>query len=308
MRTHRQTAPWWGALVLAILLFSTPAAPAATLRWKLKPGDAFHYLMEQNTVTVPKRNGMELGKITQSFTVDLTRTVKTVADDGSAEMTQRFDRVRMKYDAGLVKVEYDSSKEPDPTTAPLVGALKAMVGAEFSFKMSSRGEMSDVRVPDSVLKAFREAGSRGGAADQFSEEGFKKSLVETSVIFPSEDLGPGRSWSRQMKIRTPEGPQVVQTRTYTYEGPDDKAGKGVEKIGISSKVDLQADPSTPEKPELKSQDCKGALYFDNSAGRMVSSTVSEKSESAVEVMGAKVDLSVDQNTSMKLVPAQAESK
>jgi hypothetical protein len=308
MRTNRHPGPRWGALALALLFVPAPAASAATLRWKLKPGDAFHYLMEQTTVTVPKRNGMDLGKITQTFTVDLTRTVKSVGDDGTAEMTQKFDRVRMKYDAGLVKVEFDSTKEPDAASAPLVGSLKAMVGAEFSFKMTPRGEMSDVRIPEAVVKAFREAGSRGGAADQFSEEGFKKSLVETSVTFPAEDLAPGKAWSRQLKIPTPEGAQVTQTRTYTYEGPDAKEGAGVERIGITSKVDLQGAATGADKPEIKSQDCKGALYFDNVAGRMVNSVVTEKTETTLKVMDAKIDVTVDQNTTMKLMPAAAESK
>ena len=308
MRTNRLPALNWGAVTLTIALLATPAAPAATLRWKLKPGDSFHYLLEQTTVTNPKRNGMDLGKITQSFSVDLVRTVKSVADDGTAEMTQRFERVRMKYDAGLVKVEYDSSKEPDPMVAPLVGSLKAMVGAEFTFKMSARGEMSDVRVPEGVVKAFKEAGARGGAADQFSEEGFKRSLVETSVTFPAEKLEPGQSWSRQVKIPTPEGKEVIQTRTYTYEGPDPKEGEGVEKIAITSKVDLPPDGSGPDKPDVKRQECKGTLYFDNSAGHMLSSAITENTETAVKVMDATIDLVVGQNTTMKLVPAREASK
>lgn len=307
MPTLREQAPAWGALTLAILIGATPAAPAATLRWKLKPGDVFHYVMEQKTITNLKRNGADLGKITQSFTVDLTRTVKSVADDGSAEMTQRFDRVRMNYDAGPIKVNYDSAKEPDPATAQLVAALKAMVGAEFSFKMSARGEMSDVRVPESVSKAFREAGSRGGSADQFSEEGFKKSLIETSVTFPAEDLNQGQSWSRQLKIAAPDGGQIVQTRTYTYEGPDAQEA-GADKIGITSKIELQADPASNQKTELKTQDCKGSLFFDSKGGRMVSSTVSEKTETSIKVMDAKIDQFVDQNTTMKLAPATEETK
>lgn len=308
MRTFREPFPAWGALTLAILIGASPVAPAATLRWKLKPGEVFHYAMEQKTVTTLKRNGADLGKITQTFNVDLTRAVKSVADDGTAEMTQRFDRVRMKYDAGLLKIEYDSTKEPDAATAPLVAALKAMVGAEFSFKMSSRGEMSDVRVPEGVTKAFRDAGSRGASADQFSEEGFKKSLMETSVTFPAEDLEQGKSWSRELKIASPDGGQVVQTRTYTYEGPDAKEGPGVEKLAITSKIDLKPDPASADKAELKAQDCKGALFFDNKEGRMVSSTVTEKTETAVKFMDANIDQFVDQSTTMKLVPAAEETK
>lgn len=297
-----------GALALAGLIGVAHAAPPAKLRWKLKPGEAFHYVLEQKTITKLTRETADLGDITQSFTVDLTRTVKSVADDGTAEMTQRFDRVRMNYDAGIVKVAYDSNKEPEPAVAPLVAPLKAMVGAEFGFRMSARGEMSDVRIPDAVAKAFREAGQRAGSGDQFSEEGFKKSLVETSVTFPVEELEPGESWSRQLKVLAPDGSQVIQTRTYTYEGPDAQAGPGIEKIGITSKV--ERDSSRPAAPagEPKLQDCKGTLYFDNNAGRMVGSSVIEKNESTLKLKDGEIDQSVEQSTSMKLVPAEDATK
>lgn len=291
---------------LVILISGALPASAAELRWKPKPGEALHYVLEQNTVIRLKHGSTEAGTITRTFTVDLTRTVKSVADDGTADMTQRFDRVRMTYAGGIFKIEYDSAKEPDPAVAPLVASLKAMVGAEFSFKMSSRGEMSDVRIPDAVAKAFREAGARGASADQFSEEGFKRSLIDTSVTFPAEDLSQGKSWSRQLKVQPPGGGQIVHTRTYTYDGPDAQFGPGVEKIGVSSKLERSGEKASASGEELKSQESTGSLYFDNAKGHMVSSTVTEKTESSLMIKDTSIDQFIEQHTTMKLTPEAAK--
>jgi len=256
--------------------------------------------MDQKTVTEVKAGGQTI-KTTVTQTIETTWAVKSVDDAGAAEMTQTIDRVHTKIESPFGAIEYDSNsgKEPEgPIAATIVPTLKVLVGAVFRYKMSPQGELSDIRVPEGLVKSLKE--SSGPAAQNvgmFSEEGLKNMIHESSLVLPSGPLD--KPWTRQAKIPSPPIGTLTLAKNYKYEGTDE----GLEKIGLSVNVSLEPDPKFA--PKLSEQEGKGTFLFDNKAGRVARSTVSEKVVMTFSVMDMDMTQSTDTSTTMKLLKAEA---
>ena len=133
---------------------SQPTRGAETLRWKFKPGETLRYTMVQEMSQGMKAVGQDI-KTSIKQTIDLHWNVKNISSDGVAELSQTIDRIRTKVEAPGSSFDYDSQggKEPEGQNAsPLIPLIKAQVGAEFEFKMSGRGELSDIKVPQKLAR------------------------------------------------------------------------------------------------------------------------------------------------------------
>lgn len=307
MRMMTRTAWRWGmagVLVLAGLGGST--ASAAALRWKFQPGETLHYIMDQNAITSFKGGAQDI-KTTTTQKIDMDWVVKEVGADGVASLTQTITRVRTKIESPFATFEYDSKagKDPEgPVAAGLLPMLKALVGAEFSFKMSPQGELTDVKVPEGLIKALRQAGPAGGSG-MFSEDGMKNMVAESSLALPREDLEKGKSWTRHTKIPMPQIGEMLIDKTYSYEGPDPSAGKDIVRIDLATKLDVHPMPGNNINVEVKTQEGKGSFFFDNAAGRVSDSRVSEKVEMVFKLQNNEFTQGNETTTSMKLAPGEA---
>jgi len=297
---------WKFRAVAAVLLGTLAAgagageAGAATLRWKFKAGDKLHYAMDQTTVTQLKANGQDI-KTTNKQTIDMTWAIDSVADDGTAEITQTIDRMRTKIDSAFGAFEFDSKsdKAPEgPIAAGVVPTLKLLVGATFKYKMTPRGELKDVRVPEGLVKSLKESSPAAAAAagGMFTEEGLKNMINESSLNLPEEDLTKGKSWTRPTKM--PPSPIGVMTldKTYTYEGLAD----GNEKLALNVVVKLEPAANPAIEVKIGEQKGEGTFLFDNNAGRVSSSKVTEKISVAIKVMNQTIDQTTETTSEMKL--------
>ena len=129
--------------------------------------------MEQQTTQGMKARARN-SRRTLNQTVDLHWSVKSVSPDGVADMTQTIDRVRTKVEGPgqVVRVRLAGRARPRKARSRrlLTPLLKALVGAEFSFKMNGRGELTDIKVPQKLLDSLRQAGPAAAAGGMFSEE------------------------------------------------------------------------------------------------------------------------------------------
>ncbi len=305
MRTRARTA-WRRSLLgwMVLVALGGPAAtavPAATLRWKLKPGETLRYVMEQMTETSDKAGAQE-SKVTLSQTINWGWAVKEVGPDGVADLNLTIDRIRTKIASPIGVFAYDSDDKQEPQgliAAGLVPFLKALVGAPFTVKMSPQGELSDVKIPERLLQAIREAGpAGGGGANIFSEEGLRSMITEVSLALPKEDLGKGKSWTRRIKIPSPFGDTTVE-KVYTYQGPDPSAGPDVERIDLETKVET---PPPPEGAAFKinALERKGTFFFDNAAGRLARSQLAETMEAVLTINKIEITQRNNATTTMKL--------
>lgn len=303
MRMTMTSTAWRLGLAALVVLAGLGGATtrAAALKWKFQQGETLHYVMDQ-TVTTSLTGGPQDIKTTTNQTIDMQWNVKEVAADGAATLTQTVTRVRTKIESPFATFEYDSKagKDPEgPIAAGIVPLLKALIGAEFSFKMSPQGELTDVKIPESLSKAMREAGPAGGGS-MFSEEGLKNMVTESSLAIPGGDLEKGKSWTKQTKIPMPPVGDMMIDKTYSFQGADSAASKDVMRIDLQTKVEVKPMAGSNLDIRIKSQDGKGSFFFNNASGRVSDSKVSEKIELVFKVQDKEVTQANETTTRMKL--------
>jgi len=289
---------------LAATLGAAAAQPthgAETMRWKFKPGETLRYTMVQETTQGMKAMGQEF-KTSLNQTVDLHWSVKNVASDGVAELSQTIDRVRTKVEGPGNSFEFDSQAGKDPEgqiASLLTPMLKALVGAEFTFKMNGRGELSEIKVPQKLLDSLRKAGPAANASGMFSEEGMKNLISQSSLTLAEGPLEKGKSWTQQAKVPVPMLGTMVMDKTYTFDGPSPK-DPGLLQVLLDTKVTLEPAADSNIAVKITSQKGTGEFAFDPQAGRVVSSRVNDKLQMSLSVMGQEIEQSTDTVTSMTL--------
>ncbi|GAC1450875.1 MAG: hypothetical protein NVSMB9_35640 [Isosphaeraceae bacterium] len=291
------------AFALSVTLAGAPAEAAVpSLKWKFKAGESLHYQMDQKTTTQMKTEGQDI-KTTLTQTIETTWSVQSVNPEGTAEMIQSIDRVKTKIESPFGAIEYDSKADKAPQGAIAAGVvpiLKALVGSKFQYKISPQGELTDVKVPEGLVKALKEAGPAGAAgSNMFSEEGLRNMIRESSLVFPASEID--KPWTRQSKLPLPPIGTMTLDKTYNYEGPSGNQ----EKIGLKVNARLEAAPDSQFQVKLGPQEGKGNFSFDNKAGRVVQSDVSEMIEMLITFQDKTVSQKTDTSTSMKLLPGEA---
>jgi Family of unknown function (DUF6263) len=290
----------FSASALAVLA-TTTAQAQTTLRWKFQKGEKLGYVMNQKSVTKMNANN-QIIEITTAQVIDTTWVVKDIKTDGLAEVTQSFDRVRFDMDMPGIKVAYDSKdgKLPEGPVGQALGpVLKALAGAEITFNMNGRGEVTDVKVPEQVLTAIK--GIQGaGAGGMFSEDGIKKTIMQSTIALPQEPVSRGKNWHQKSEMPTPPIGVTSVDNSYTYQGIDSQGSGRLDRIDVSVDTEIKPDKDAPVQVKLKSQDSKGMLLFDNEKGHLTETTLTQKLEMALTVMGMEITQNQESTSTMKL--------
>ncbi|WP_165226998.1 DUF6263 family protein [Aquisphaera insulae] len=269
-------------IILAVLgapLLPSSATAAEPLRYKFKPGDVLRYTLVQDQKQQTRLAGAEMSN--SAFqTVDMHWTVRGVDAAGVADISQKIDRMRWKLTGPGDTLNLDSADARPPDTqaaAQFVPLIKALAGAEFTFKMDERGELSDIRVPKSLLDSIQEANPGAAAAGMFSEEGLKNLVAQSRLAFPKGPIEKGATWDNQSRVTQPGVGTSVMDKHYTFQGP---SAKDPRIVTFTLASDFKVEPIADAAGSLKinSYVGKGEFSFDTQAGRIVSSQVSETLE------------------------------
>lgn len=251
----------------------TGRAADEALRWRFSAGESLQvsFLQTANTETVgagvPTSISIVMG-------MDMTWRVEEVAADGSATMSQSFDRLTMSMKTGdVASVDYDSAAVP--TSAPakeIADAVAPLIGPKFQLTMSDRGEIQDVKLSDAAQQAA--ANTREGLKSFFSADGISRVLRQSVIVFPEKPLAVGDQWEARSRVESPLG-MLEQISVYTYQGAVDRDGRMFERFTVESTLQVDGD-ATRAKTKIKSQSQTGELLFDRDAGRLASSQVVQK--------------------------------
>ncbi len=290
-----------GILAVAWVFQGTisPLQAQTKLRYQFKPGQKINYEMSQTMKMDMKSQNVDISSEMEQV-VDLTWHIKSVSKDGTAEVTQKFNDLRFVMKFPTVKVVFDSAKNIEPqgqvgkTLTPL---FKAMVGAEFSMKMDSRGQISDVEIPEEFAKQIQSF-SQGGLGDMFSKEGFKRMMGQSGLVLPKETVEKGGTWSQQMEMKSPIGLMNINTE-YLYKGQEQRNGTTLEKIAVSPKVSLQPDPKAKTKATLKNQDISGTSYFNNQTGQLVEVKINQNMTMEIQAGDMSITQEIKQDVTLK---------
>ena len=173
------------------------------------------------------------------------------------------------------------------------------MGAEFSFKMDGRGQLTDIKVPQKLLDSLRQAGPAAAAGGMFSEEGMKNLISQSSLSLPEGAVEKGTNWKQQSKVPLPMIGTMLMDKTYTFAGADEKAPDRSQ-ITLDTKVTLEPAADSNVAVKISSQQGKGEFSFDNKAGRVVSSRVNDKLKMSISINGQDLEQSTDTITTMTL--------
>jgi hypothetical protein len=307
---RRGEAPASRAAVLAAIAWllvgmMTDSARAEALRWKFKAGEVLHFSIEQKIAVNAKGMDQER-KSSRLQTLDISWTVNSVGAGGEAEITLRYDRVRMRNEMPpLMPFEFDSQDSKasvQPGFEAETQQLKAIVGAEVGFKIRPTGEIEDVKLPEATVKRLRDAAPKGTDEGEVSEKSLKEMLLQSSPpSFPDGEIEPGKTWSSK-PARMPLGfATMVVEKTFTYQGPDPKAPKLL-LVGMEVKATLEPVEGASVTATIRKQEGRGSMSFDAASGHMANARFAQKIDMAITVMGQTMEQITDTTTSMTLVP------
>jgi hypothetical protein len=289
----------------AVIAYGSLSASFAAepLAWKFEKGGANRYRMNQSmTIKMDMGENKVESKVDQ--VIDMTWKVIEVKDDGSATLDQKIERMRMTIDAGGTKIEVDtaSDKTPENQAAMIAPLLKAITAGSFRVTMSSRGEISDVVVPEEMVEALKNAPGAAMMGDLASEEGFKRVVSQASFAFP-EKLEPNTQWTQKTEMKLPSVGKQITEITYKYLGPKEVEGKTFEAFEPSLKISYEGGESAIA---VKKQESSGQILFNRDAGRIERSQLKQNMNVELTSGGQKGNQTLVQTIDMKWLPKDAE--
>ncbi|MCH8828024.1 MAG: hypothetical protein IID45_00445 [Planctomycetes bacterium] len=288
--------------VVAVVCLAASSADAQTkLAWKFKAGEKLNYSMVQkmNTATTVQGRNIEM-KMNQ--TMDMVWKISKVETNGTASIAQTITRIRFVRQAGpLNKMEYDSDKLQaggNPALQPMTKIFDALVGQEFTLKMSPLGKITDIKMPKKFLNAIQGAGA-GGIPGMMNKDTFKEMIGKASIIFPASGVTRGKTWNQTFEMKAPFGNIKVAT-AYKYLGTTRKGGATLARISVVPKITFTPKLGALIKVDLLKQEGSGTILFDINSGRLVGSSLKQKMVMKLQIGGQSFEQTIDQTVEMKL--------
>jgi len=259
-----------------------------------------HYTRTRVQVTTRTTDGT---KIDESIlvTTELTLVVNEVTGDRTAQITALIDRIQYrKKSTGADEVHYDSNTDAAPTGVEGRWAtnLKELLGSQFSFEMTARGEIRDIRVTGRTTGKL--AGAAPKSASPFAAKGIKNLLP--FLLLPEEAVDSGKSWQEQTDYLEPLLGLRKVDLAYRYVRPEVNSGRQAEKIAFTADVRFVALPRTKLTADVRRNECSGTIYFDKGAGRLVAKESREKLSLVLLEDGRRIEQDVQATVTMKLLP------
>lgn len=256
---------------LAAIGISDAASAETLLRWKFAEGQRLLVTVDQHTVTKTTGAGKPTG-IDITMQSRMTWTVESVVPDGTAQITQRFDRfaVTMKSgDAEPIEYASDSETKPSGSAADIAAAVAPVIGADFTVTMTNRGAIRALKLSEAAAEAFASVASPA-LKQLFSAEGITQLLGQAAVELPERSVAKDSNWTSMVTTSSPLG-TLKQSKTYTLVAPEDVDGRTLERIDITGQLEIEASEQAPRKLKLIGQELVGSMLFDAEAGRLASS-------------------------------------
>ena len=227
-------------------------------------------------------------------------------------MSQTIDRMRMEIASpafGGKNITLDSAdkKKPEGLAGIIAPVVEGMVGKPVSMKISARGEISDVKLPQEMLDSFKKLPGAEQMGAMFSEDGFKQMTSQGMLTLPEAAVTDGKSWTSATESKNPILGKQKMSTDYTYQGTETRDGQELAKIATKLTMSFEPPADAPFKVELKDQNNKGLILFDEGKGRIFESTSTSKMKMQITAMGMTIDQDTTANVKMTLAPPESKS-
>ncbi len=226
---RRAVTPALSALLLAALPVLAPAQGGPVeLRIRPKKGDVMRFAQTQKTSQAMQVMGQDM-ETGMDFTLEMTFTVKDVADDGAAVIGIVYDLAHGSMTAPMIgPMEFDTRKDVPADDEGIAKAMKAMMGKPFTMTVAPDGT---IRRIEGLKEMFESLGGDEDAMGMammmkqlFSEQTMRKSLEQMFSHIPKEPVAMGGTWKHKNTV--PLGQAAATTEmTNTLVSCDGKSAE-----------------------------------------------------------------------------------
>jgi hypothetical protein len=271
---------WSLAAGLVVSLASGAVRAQSPLAWKLAAGQSLVVQSRQETTSVVSFSGKK-AETKINLGMELLWNV-TSADESEATIKQTIRRIEFRLESEKAgKIEYDSSAKTRTTgqAREVADAVKPLLGAEVTIRMSARGEVLDAKPANAAAEALFANPAPGEEPGVFSRKAIETLLRQPLAVLPEKPVADGDTWSATSQIDASLG-KFQQTTTYKLVGNVDQDGAQVAKVEFTGVLDPVAPVAKAAggKPTLtlKSHEQSGHFHFSTAAGRLVAAEQNQK--------------------------------
>jgi hypothetical protein len=275
-----------------------------TLRWKFSEGDQLKFTRKQERAMHGTVGDQPLSQTVDRVT-EVTLVVDVVEKDGSARITETIDRVRFSQTTPAGNVEFDSAADPTGDGAKLASSLQPLVGLDFSFRMTPRGEVTDLQLSEASKK--RLAGNPA-VMPAGKETELLRQLVPSMLLPEEESVSVGTTWQEVSELAEPRVGKRRVTSTYEYTGSHAAGDQWLADIEIRGSAELEPAPGAAAKIEVLEESITGTIRFDPRGGFLVERSEKETTKTKIRVNEQSFEQEAENVVSFRRIQPGASSE
>lgn len=278
-----------GVAIAAMVATRVEAAQKMQYKLTLQKGQKYYIRMiteQQITQTVM---GQEQN-IEQTIGMGTDFDVNDVDEKGNAWVRYAYRWAKFRQKGPMGEIVYDSSKK-DSQVSPATQGFAALLGEEFWLKITSKGQVVEVKGLDKMRSNIQKKLPEGpmreammqGLQQYLGEEGIKELIESSMAMYPDMAVGVGDSWSKTIVLSY--GLPMILENKWTLKQRKD----GVATIEVAStfKPNPQAKPMEmgPTKMSYEiSGKQQGIIEMEESTGRLISSKLNQEMSGQIKMV------------------------
>ncbi|MCH2114091.1 MAG: DUF6263 family protein [Pirellulales bacterium] len=278
------------------------------LGWQFEVGDEHKFRLTQATTTA-----MDLGPVGKMNarmhqTIDTVWKITAIDEAGAADLTHEVLRVQMQMQApGELEMDYDSASADAPVGygAMVAPTMKALIGLPFNMKMTARGAITSVDVPEKITQSLAGLPGAEFMGETITGDGLQIAIQRLSITLPKpENLVPGHRWTTTSETSSTQLGKVTTSMTYTYEGSRTVDGDILEvfKPNLEFRFNSGKD-ATAAETLVDDQKTRGEFIFNRSRGRLQSSSLEQYMTLQISAGDHPIKQEIVQKVSLERVEA-----
>ncbi len=297
------TVPVRASLVLAAVLAAGPGLQAqTTLKYKFKAGDKLNYDLTISSRGMTRADDKEF-PLLEKQVISMSWLVDSVDAKGVAKIRIKFERVKLVFEQPKVSLEVtsDAKEVPEKDQAKMMHNMaKLMSKIEGTVTMTPQGDIKNVTVPASALKEMRSIPGAEKLEEGWAEGNLQSTLKDSTLSLPAEPIAKGKSLKTPVDGMSPYG-KLTGEMEMIYRGKIAHGDLMLDLFEIAPKLKIEPDPKAKPPITIKKYETEGTAYFDNDAGRLVESSMTQNIEVQTEVMGKTFLQKTEITNTLKLV-------
>ena len=289
------------------MVLSTGMVHAQQLRWKFSSDDRFEVALNQRSLVSTMVSEREVA-IENTVMIEVEWTVAE-ATSSEATIHQKIVRIQVATippeSEDILRVDTREERPQSEYAGQLYDGLRPLIEQTFTARMSDRGEILDVVVPEETLEVLRQAPRSVRIRQLLTPEGLKEIYGQAVLVLPEESVQAGASWNSvrtfQIGRRT-----AKQSSEFTLVGPRRVEGQELLEIKSTSQFEI-ADDKGPisereqaSRFEIVEQMGEGTILFDAENGLLRESSMTSQLKTLTLYRELEIEGQVDSTLEVRI--------